>query len=280
MVANYNKDKYLAATLESIIAQDYPDWECIVVDDHSTDTSLDILRSFGERDRRFKVLERPLDMPKGANYCRNYAFSHSQGEFIQWFDSDDLMYPWFLREKVAYLAANPSMSYVVCRGEIEFDSEFEGNTKFGQRIQSDSPIADYLRFRLLFFIAGPLIRRRVLEQIGLFNFRLRRHQEWELFFRMLLLQADWGIVDRVSFRYQVHNESITSRHQEKRKVVESELILFQEVLRLSNRNFTGAIPLRERRRLAFKYLLVAAYHRRLGYAASYLGMLLRELARF
>jgi len=280
LIANFNKERYLVETLRSILDQEYQLWECIIVDDRSTDNSMQILLEFARMDARFKVIERASDIPKGANFCRNHAFSLCQGEFIQWFDSDDIMYPWFLKDKVRYLQSHPETAYVISRGEIKFEPGFEGNTKFAQTIESPNPIEDYLKFRLSFLIAGPLVRRFVFDEIGLYNPKLRRHQEWELFFRMVLFQSNWGIVDTSGFRYQVNNNSITSRFQEKRRVVESELILFLEILGLPDRDSHHSIPNSERRRLAFKYLMVASYHRRLAFSYRYFLQLCQELLRF
>jgi len=246
------------------------------VDDGSTDDSLKILKEYEEKDSRLKIFERPMEIPKGANFCRNYAFSLSQGEFIQWFDSDDIMYPWFLEKKVNYLKSHPKTPVVVAKGDLKIDEKFEGNRKFKQSYFSENPIEDYLEFRLIFFTGGPMVRRHVYEKVGLFNIKLRRHQEWELYLRVILYHAKWGIIEQPCFKYFIHNNSITSRHQEKKKVVESELVLFQEVLNLPEKKFKNRISKRTKMRLAFQYFMVATYHKRFKYAIRYLKTYLGE----
>lgn len=91
LIPNFNKAAYLNETLDSIIKQSYINWECIIVDDHSTDHSWEILEEYAEKDTRIKIFKRPDSLPKGGNSCRNYAFSLANGQYIQWFDSDDLM---------------------------------------------------------------------------------------------------------------------------------------------------------------------------------------------
>ena len=279
LIPNYNKEPYLENTLNSILNQTFQDWECIFVDDRSTDGSLDVLRKFEQKDSRIKVLERPSEIPKGANFCRNYAFSQSQGELIQWFDSDDEMYPWYLERKVHFLQENPEFQLVVSKGELKFEKGFTGNRKFQQNFSTEDPIEDYLKFRLVFFTAGPLVRRSVFEAIGLFNLKLRRHQEWELFFRVVLNHPSWGVIEEPSFLYLVNNNSITSRHQEKRKVAESELVVFQQVLSLPIQNFKYKISKKTRVSLSFKYLQVATYYGYYSYAFWYFNNLLKELVK-
>lgn len=276
LIPNYNKAEFLSKTLDSILSQEYPHWECIVVDDQSTDGSFEILEKYAEKDQRIKVLRRPDHLPKGANFCRNHAFSLSQGEFIQWFDSDDLMYPWFLSKKVSYLQSHPETAFVVSKGDIQFDHDFEGNKKFIQCLESENPIEDYLRFRLIFLTGGPLLRRGLLEKAGLFNPNLNRHQEWELYLRIVLNNPDWGIIQEPCFKYFFHRNSITSKFQNKKKVLESELMLFQQVLNLPVRNFRNQIPKITRMGLAFRYGLLAFYYLKIRFSFQYLQTLLKE----
>lgn len=89
----FNRENLVLETLDSIVKQDYPNWECILVDDHSTDNTVKVIKAFIESDARFSLYHRPKDLAKGANSCRNYGFGLSKGFYIQWFDSDDLMLP-------------------------------------------------------------------------------------------------------------------------------------------------------------------------------------------
>jgi glycosyltransferase involved in cell wall biosynthesis len=279
LIPNFNKAEFVKATLESILSQEYQLWECIVVDDHSTDDSWAILKEYEKRDGRFKIVSRPKNISKGANQCRNHAFSLCRGEFIQWFDSDDIMYPWFLSRKVDYLNSFPKMPFVIAKADLKFDSDFVGNKKFAQNLSSENPIEDYLKFKLLFLTGGPLFRRNILKESGLFNIRLSRHQEWELYFRVVLNYTNWGILEEPSFKYFFHSNSITSDFQKKSKVVESELILFQEVLNLPEDKFNNQIPKATRLRIALKYWMVATKYLKARFSVQFLFTLFREVAK-
>lgn len=279
LIPNYNKAEFIPDTLDSIIAQEYTNWECIIVDDHSTDESFGILEEYQKKDSRFIVVKRPNEILKGANFCRNHAFSLCKGEFIQWFDSDDIMYPWFLKRKVEYLQNHPKMPFVIAKADLNFDDDFEGNRKFAQNLASENPIDDYLKFRLIFLTGGPLLRRNILKESGLFNLKLRRHQEWELYFRVVLNYSNWGILEEPSFKYFFHSNSITSKFQEKSKVVDSELVLFQEVLTLPEEKFKNHISKSTRIRLALKYWMVATKYLRARYSLRFFRMLFMEFSR-
>lgn len=82
----YNTEKYLRRCLDSIVAQTYKDFECIMVDDGSTDSSGTICDVFAAKDERFKVFH---NENHGVGYARNYGLSKMNGEYISFVDSDD-----------------------------------------------------------------------------------------------------------------------------------------------------------------------------------------------
>lgn len=279
LIPNFNKSEFIRATLDSIITQEYLSWECIIIDDHSSDDSFRILKEYEKKDSRFRILKRPNEILKGANCCRNYAFSLCRGEFIQWFDSDDVMYPWFLKKKVEYLQNHPQTPFVIAKADLKFDEDFNGNRKFAQTLVSENPIDDYLKFRLIFLTGGPLLRRNILKESGLFNIKLKRHQEWELYLRVVLNYSNWGILEEPSFRYFFHSNSITAKFQEKRKVVDSELVLFQEVLKLPKEKFKNHISRATRIRLALKYWMLATKYLKGKYSMQFFRMLFLEFSK-
>ncbi|MBN2869190.1 MAG: glycosyltransferase family 2 protein [Flavobacteriaceae bacterium] len=87
----YNRAHLIEATLKSIINQTFKEWECIIIDDESTDNTLEVIEGFCKKDSRFKCYNRPKALKKGPSACRNYGFSLSKGKYIQFFDSDDIM---------------------------------------------------------------------------------------------------------------------------------------------------------------------------------------------
>ncbi|RAP50056.1 MAG: glycosyl transferase family 2 [Methanosphaera sp. rholeuAM270] len=87
----YNCGKYLAETLDSVLSQTFSNWEALLVDDKSTDDTLEIAREYERRDARFRVFEQPENM--GAAKARNKALVESRGRFVAYLDSDDLWMP-------------------------------------------------------------------------------------------------------------------------------------------------------------------------------------------
>ena len=92
IIANYNRAHLIEETLNSIKNQSYTFFECIIVDDGSTDDSVNVIQNWIHGDDRFQFFERPKSIRKGANACRNWGFKEKcKGDLIKFFDSDDIM---------------------------------------------------------------------------------------------------------------------------------------------------------------------------------------------
>ena len=88
VIPAYGAEKYLSKTLDSVLEQDYPHWECFVVDDGSTDGTADIIQSYAKRDSRIKYLKTPENM--GAFAARNLGIDHMGGRYLCFLDADDI----------------------------------------------------------------------------------------------------------------------------------------------------------------------------------------------
>lgn len=100
----YNAEKFLRETLESISEQSYTDWEAILINDNSNDSSLEIAQSFAKRDPRFKVINRHES--GGAARARNDGIRHAKGRYIAFLDSDDVWLPSKLDKQICYMKSN------------------------------------------------------------------------------------------------------------------------------------------------------------------------------
>jgi len=99
LIPAYNSEQWLAGTIESAVAQTWPNKEIIVVDDGSTDQTLNVARQFASRN--VKVVTQPN---QGASAARNAAFAVCQGDYIQWLDADDVLEPGKVESHVRRIA--------------------------------------------------------------------------------------------------------------------------------------------------------------------------------
>ncbi len=112
IIPSYNYGQYLDPTLNSVLEQTTSDWECLVVDDGSTDHTAAIVAEWSRRDPRFRYLHQNN---QGQATARNLGLQHARGEYIQFFDSDDLLQPDKLRIQSAWLDAHPETDIVYGR---------------------------------------------------------------------------------------------------------------------------------------------------------------------
>jgi glycosyltransferase involved in cell wall biosynthesis len=114
VVPAYNAERYLRSAIDSILKQTWGDFELIVVDDGSTDSTLEILREYERRDARVRPISRPNTGHTGAI---NDGIAAARGEFIARMDADDLALPERFAKQIAFLRANPDV--VVVGGSVE-----------------------------------------------------------------------------------------------------------------------------------------------------------------
>ncbi|GGF51622.1 glycosyltransferase family 2 protein [Echinicola rosea] len=206
----FNSEHYIGETLTYILNQSYSEWECLCIDDGSTDNSISIVRDFISIDSRFKIFKRPSHMKKGGNSCRNYGFQLATGEYIQWFDSDDLMHEKMLEEKVKALDRNSSVNYVVCHTGYFNNDDSSKVVPYDQNLNSTDFYFDYLTFKVKIFTPGPMFRKAFLDSMDLFNISLKRHQEKEFFFRIILRDKMFLVLDDIFVFRRMHEAQLSS----------------------------------------------------------------------
>lgn len=117
----YNVEKYLAKSIDSVLAQTYPDFELLVVIDGSPDQSIKIAEKYATKDSRIKVFEKENG---GLSDARNYGLERAQGEFIYFMDSDDWIEPDLLKDNLDIMTEE-NLDFVVF-GYIQDDENTEG----------------------------------------------------------------------------------------------------------------------------------------------------------
>lgn len=209
IIPTFNRAHLIGETLDSVIAQTYQNWECIVVDDGSTDDTAKVMEAYTAKDSRIQYHHRPPEHKPGGNGARNYGFKMSRGEYVNWFDSDDLMLPNFLEEKIALF--DEERVLVITTG-------YKGNEKC-QNLeefilsQPENLFTQYASWKLEVLTPSVMIRKSFLKDFDLFNEKLYRGQEAELFCRLFYRLSDLQYVIKNDFHFirRMHNDSILAR---------------------------------------------------------------------
>lgn len=104
IMPSYNTSRFIAESIKSVIAQNYQNWELLITDDCSKDSSVEIVRRFVGEDQRIKLF--PLLKNVGAATARNVAIEHAKGQYIAFLDSDDVWMPDKLDKQIAFMKRN------------------------------------------------------------------------------------------------------------------------------------------------------------------------------
>jgi glycosyltransferase involved in cell wall biosynthesis len=205
IIPTYNRAHLIEETLDSVMDQTYQNWECIIVDDGSNDNTDEVVGEYVKKDSRFKYFHRPDEHLSGGNGARNYGFKMSHGDYIQWFDSDDLMMPEKLDLKVKKLYEN-DVDFVFSNFEL-FDTKRIYNT-YSAKITKKNILQSFLIKEIGLATPQPLIKKKVLDNYSIcFNENLRRGQELMYFTKFLYFSRDFLFIDKVLFKYRIDFKS-------------------------------------------------------------------------
>ena len=178
----YNAERYLAAAAESVLRQSFADLELLIVDDGSSDRTLEIARAFAGSDARVRVLRQPNAGPGPA---RNTGFRAAGGRLLAFLDSDDEWDDTFLAEHVAVLDACPGIDVLIGnarnRGGARHNQPARPVEDDGQPITLAKMLGDE---RALFIMA--VFRRTVIDAVGGFDQALFTNEEYEMWIRASL----------------------------------------------------------------------------------------------
>lgn len=209
----YNRVELISQTLKSIVAQNYTNWECLIVDDGSSKENRNAIKNLTKSDKRIQFLERPRNRKKGANACRNFGLENSKGEYIVWFDSDDIMHENYLKSHVELLNES-SFNLSICRSEwITLNKKsFEGFRS--SRILSKDPLNDYIQIVIFWPINAVCYKKQFLLKNNLiFDESLQQSQEYDFHVKVLLLDDNYGVLNKTLVKIMATEDSISYSHK-------------------------------------------------------------------
>lgn len=211
IIPTYNRAHLIGQTLDSVLIQTYQNWECIIVDDRSSDNTDEVIAAYIEKDSRFKHFHCPEEHLEGGNGARNYGFKMSEGDYVQWFDSDDLMLPEKLEFKIR-LARNNNLDMVICSGISAEPGPIHLKDKI-VKVENDL-FESYCTWKSQIMLPSVMFRKGFLKDKRLFNERLTRSQENE-FFSRIFFDNDFSfeLIKEPLYIYIQHNENKKSEQK-------------------------------------------------------------------
>jgi glycosyltransferase involved in cell wall biosynthesis len=181
----YNAEHYIRETLQSVYQQGYSNIEVVVIDDHSTDNSYELVKAL-----KLKNLILKKNPKKGACSARNYGFELSTGDFIQYLDADDLLSPTKLDNQIE-LATKFGNDFIYSCQWVRFIEKIDENDTNIQLINKDynEPylwLNDSWKGKGMAAVHSWLVPRKIVVKAGLWNENLLINQDGEFFSRIIL----------------------------------------------------------------------------------------------
>ena len=223
-VPTYNGEAYVAEALHSILHQTYAAFEVIVVDDGSTDSTLEIVRTVADTDARVRVYRNPHQrgIPGNWNACVGFA----RGQYVCVFHQDDVMLPDNLARKMAVFETDPTLSLV--HSLVEPLVEAGAPTRWGNWMEKAE--ADFIEDGLVYFrklvlqgncICAPtvIVRREQLDAVGGFDASLGYACDYETWMK-LCVEGRVGFVHQALVCYRWHADNASHQYQSQRGVEE------------------------------------------------------------
>jgi glycosyltransferase involved in cell wall biosynthesis len=247
-----NEARFIEEAIESVLAQDFEQWELILVDDGSTDDSTHIAKTHASRQsHRIRYLEHPGHENRGMSASRNLGLAHAQGDSVAFLDADDTWLPEKLSEQIAILDAHPQIDLVYGRtllwrswraadnGHKDYQDDFcELCLPPDTIVSPPQLLVSLIENRAQTpTTCNALMRREAISRIGGFEPAFRGMFEDQVFFLKLSVSAHVFVASRVWARYRQRDDSCSARAEASGQVPEARRLLLDWLERhLSDRD--------------------------------------------
>lgn len=220
ILAAYNSEKYLVSAVESILHQTYRDFELLLFDDGSTDSTPRIIREFGKKDHRVIPISRPN---KGLTRTLNEGIERATGEYLARMDADDISLPERFEKQVAYLDAHPEC---VCLGtRVTLIDPYGSPIRVGDHKLTHEQIESDLLRGIGWAIVHPaaMMRTEAVRRLGGYREQFKTSQDLDLFLRLGEIGKLANLPEPL-VQYRQHFESVNNTKSDEQWRVKSIIV--------------------------------------------------------
>ncbi len=230
----FNRERYLGMAIQSVLAQSYSNFELIIVDNNSTDSSLEIAQIAASQDSRVRIL---TEQSQGASYALRTGFGDAHGEYVCQLDSDDLLVSSALEKTVAVLDENADYGLAYTNYH---DTDENGKIlSIGWRCSH--PYSKYKLLTIFMVFHFRLMRKTVYQQAGGFDPRFDKLEDYELCLRISEITQIAKVSD---FLYLYRNHPNAVHNENRLKVIELTERAINEALIRRNMDGTHKLDVR------------------------------------
>lgn len=207
----YNSEKYLRETLDSIVNQTYKDWELVIINDGSSDSTESIIQEY--INQGYPIVYH-YQKNSGLSYSRNEALKRSQGEYIAFIDHDDLWMPAKLEKQVLFFKSNSEIDFLYSNFYM-MDQDKGKKSVAHKKLQPSGFVFEHFLYRYPVGILTALVRKSAIDKLEeLFDIRLKLSEEYDVFMRILYVSQASYIATPLAV-YRIHSNMSSLRFMER-----------------------------------------------------------------
>jgi glycosyltransferase involved in cell wall biosynthesis len=256
-------ERFIAEAIDSVLTQNGPSLELLVVDDGSRDRTVEVVRSFG---KRVRLLEHPGGVNLGMSASRNVGIREARGEHVAFLDADDAWLPDKIREQAEILDGEPATPMVYGRTMIWHSWDADSHRPdffYDLGVEADRTYAPGKLFRQLLAnhyqsptTCNAMVRREALLAVGGCDPALRGMFEDQLLFAKLLLRYPVHVASRIWAKYRQHDVNASASTGGRLSIERQQRNYLRSVRRFIRDS--GGAPARDRAALELKIAQLTA----------------------
>lgn len=186
IIPNYNGAKFVCETIDSVLKQTYKNFEIIIVDDGSSDSSPQIIRNYIDKDNRIKLYHRNTKN-KGASVCRNIGIEKSTGDYIIFLDSDDILSETCIEKRIQIMQNSPSLDFAVFNMAVFHAILGDTDITINKYSEKNEYLKMFIEYNLPWAITCPIWQASFLKKNDIrFDERYQRLQDPEFHAKILM----------------------------------------------------------------------------------------------
>lgn len=221
VITSYNYQKYLKDTINSVISQTCSDWEMIVVDDASTDCSVDIINEFAKNDSRIKLIQNKENL--GLKKSLQIGLKNCSGQWIAFLESDDMWRADYLEKKSSIINEHPDTVLIFNDVELFGDENkiklikpsFERNKKFlDKQVFPKNMFRDLNVQNRIVTFSSVMVKKEALNNIN-WDVPVDKLLDWWLYIQIAYKNNFFYIPEKLT-RWQIHPKSYITKKSEKK----------------------------------------------------------------
>ncbi|MDR2496779.1 MAG: glycosyltransferase family 2 protein [Tannerellaceae bacterium] len=239
VTAVFNRANLIERTIISLLSQTYSNWEHIIVDDGSTDNTVNVIEEYSQTDDRIKLFHRGTLM-KGSNTCRNIGIRESRGDYIIFLDSDDTLSSFCLQQRVSLMSINPNCDFMVFPGiykQIESEDYCPDNyliSSYFYKNKGESIVSLFINLDVPWMPSSPIyLREKLLQNDIYFDEDIIKFQDIVFHIKVLCSQLKFDVVKsniKPDHFWVAHKYSSIGKTNANIDILQSNIIVIKRII--------------------------------------------------